>query len=171
MKIKLILVALSCFISFGWAENNAVLLDRVMKLQAHLKSASDPDQTLYDMGGFAQEMDVSLKEYAKQSAYRDVCHLKVIKSENFGDFISYDGYHYRQLISKYPNSPLVDDASYRLIYVIDSDSYNYEDLEVQKDKLEAFIKQFPKSNLYKEAKEKINAIEQTLKSGGPAIYD
>ena len=95
----------------------------------------------------------------------------MIKSENFGDFVSYDGYHYQQLINKYPNSPLVDDAAYKLISVIDTESYNYEDIEEQKDKLEAFTKKYPKSNLYKEAKEKINSIEKILKSGGPAIYD
>ena len=62
MKIKLKLLLLLCFATFGWGENTQVLLDRVMKLQVYLKSATQPDQVLYDMGVFVQEMDISLEE-------------------------------------------------------------------------------------------------------------
>ncbi len=171
MKVKLVTIALFCCITSAWSEGNEVLLAKVTKLQRDLKSASHPEQTLYDIGESAQQIDISLEEYNKNRDFKEICHLKVIKSENFGDFVSYDGYHYHQLISKYPQSSLVDDAAYRLVYIIDTESYNYEDLEQNKQKLEIFIKKYPKSNFYGEANEKINSIEKILKSGGLAIYD
>jgi len=171
MKVKLVMSVLLCWSTYGWAESNEVLLQRVVKLQSDLNGTLHRDQLLYDIGESVQKMDLSLVEYAQKSDYKNICHLKMVKSENFGDFVSYDGYHYRQLIQHYPQSTLADDASYRLIYVISTDTYNYHDTEVERNKLQLFVDKYPKSNFYKEAKERMNVLEDIAKSGGSTIVD
>ena len=38
--------------------------------------------------------DTAVNEYNKSSNSKNICHMKIIKSENFGDFIGSDRYHY-----------------------------------------------------------------------------
>jgi len=125
---------------------------------------------LLEIGKLASQMEISLEAYQKDNNYRTIAHLKIVKSDNYGDFVAYDGYHFKQIIKKYPHSNLVDDAKYYLIYLSD-DVNNYTDLNEEKTKLEAFIKKYPKSNLLTQAKERIEFIENSIKSGAPAILD
>ena len=65
---------------------------------------------LLSIGTLAMKMGVSLEAYQKQPQMQSICHLKVVKSANYGDFTAYDGYHFRELIKHFPNSNLIDDA-------------------------------------------------------------
>lgn len=175
MKLYLPIVLCIPFLALAWGQehlqNNKTLCKEVILLKSKLPSSTKADKILYNIAQLAQQIDISPKDYNQNSDYKNICHLKVIKSANFGDFVSYDGHHYQQLIKRYPNSSLKDDASYALIYVISSTTYNYEDLEKEKKKLEIFIKKYPKSNFYNKAKKRIISIEQVLKNGGGAILD
>ena len=174
MKTNIIVVLLFCLSTFGLSQESLgenTLCKKVTLLSTKIKNSSSPDKVLYEIGKLAQKLEPTVEEYKKNSDLKDICHLKVVKSENFGDFVSYDGYHYQQLILNHPQSNLADDASYQLIYVISEDVYNFADMKVEKERLEAFVKKYPKSNLHKEAKERIKSIERDLKSGISAIMD
>lgn len=125
---------------------------------------------LLSIGKIAIKMEVSLEAYQKEPQMKRICHLKVVKSANYGDFVAYNGHHFRELIQKFPNSDLVDDASYYLLY-ISKDVNNYDDLNEEKQKLEGFIQKYPNSNLAPKAKERIEFISNHIKNGGEVILD
>ncbi|MDH5432687.1 MAG: hypothetical protein OEY19_01990 [Gammaproteobacteria bacterium] len=125
---------------------------------------------LLALGQTASNLEISLQEFSVEQAISQDLHMKIVHSENFGDFVSYDGYHFQQIIKKHPKSDLVDDAEYELIYVL-PDSHNYWDLKVEKKALEAFLKKHPKTNLLNEVTERIKFIADYLDSGGWEIVD
>ncbi len=97
--------------------------------------------------------------------------LKIVKSENFGDFTSYSGYHFQTIIDKYPQSNLADDAAYALIYIITDDVYNFDDAKIERKKLLQFMKTYPKSNLINTATNRVKAIDYDIKHGVSTIMD
>ncbi len=150
---------------------NITLCDEVALLKKSITQDSSSKAILMVMGNLAQRVEIEPNEMKKYQVQQQACHLKVVKSENFGDFVSYDGYHYKRLLKNYPKSDLADDAAYRLIYVIDQESYNYADIKEEKTKLQKFIKTYPQSNLLKEAEGRVKEIEEHLKNGGIEIMD
>ena len=175
MKIQVILLVLFTLMSFG-KEIEEIRVDspmvkKVVELDSTLSSSQHPDKVLLKIAKLVKQIDIDLEAYSKNKNYKKICHLRVVKSANFGDFASYDGYHLKEIINTYPKSNLADDAAYELIDVILSDEYNFHDMQEEKRKLLSFIKKYPKSNLKKKAKERVEAIEKVLKNGGPAIYD
>jgi len=62
----------------------------IAKLNIEQKSTKKPEQILLKIGNIASTIeDVELKEFNKTSDYKNICHLKVVKSQNFGDFVAY----------------------------------------------------------------------------------
>jgi hypothetical protein len=147
------------------------LCAEVAFLQQRTKGNHYAADLLMTMGDMAKMIDIEPKIYLKDTKYRDICHLKIVKSANFGDFVSYDGYHYKQIIKHYPQSSQADNAAYELIYIVDKDQYNYADTGEEKRELEAFVKKYPKSDKRKEAKARIKEIDTALKNGGSPILD
>jgi len=139
------------------------------------KQSKEPAKVLFQLGKLAEtienEAPVEIEAYKKDPNYKNVCHFKIVKSENFGDFPSYSGYHYSQILAKYPKSDLADDAAYALVYVITEDTYNFSDTRTEKKKLERFLHTYPKSNKVKEARTRIREIEDALKNREPPILD
>jgi TolA-binding protein len=155
--------------------SNTVKLEQVIKLnalyiKAQKSNAALADQILLKMGQIALDMEPSLEAFNQKREYRNICHLRIVKSANYGDFAAYDGYHFKKIIQNYPKSKLVDDAFYHLIYVSE-DVNNYTDLKKEQQKLEDFIKKYPKSNLLERAKNRIEFIKNHLKNGGIRIID
>ncbi len=142
--------------------------------KAHEQS-KEPAKVLFQLGKLAEEVEkkapVEIEAYKKDPNYKNICHYKIVRSENFGDFPSYSGYHYFQILKQYPDSDLVDDAAFALIYVITEDTYNFSDTRIEKGKLEQFLEHYPKSNKAKEARTRIREIEDALKNGEPPILD
>ncbi len=175
MKIKVVLLVLFTLMSFGkeMQEKSAdnPIVKQVVALDSSLSNSQYPDKVLLEIAKLLMPIDISLEEYKQNENYKEVCHLKVVKSANFGDFISYDGYHLKKIINTYPKSNLADDAEYELISVILSEKYNFHDVLEEKRKLLNFIKKYPKSNLRKKAEERVETIEKDLKNGGLEIYD
>ena len=176
MKIKIIVLLVLTVSVFGFAQESKSTIDpackKIAELQKTLKSSSEPDKVLLRMGKIANEVqDVSLDQFRKNSDYKNICHLKIVKSANFGDFTSYDGYHFNKILEKYPRSKLADDAAYELIYVINDDVYNYSDAKTERKKLLQFVKKYPHSNLAKTAKKRIKAIDYDIKHGVQTIID
>ena len=115
-------------------------------------------------------MKVSIDEFKENSNYENICHLKIIKSANFGDFIGYGGYHFKKILDEYKNSKYVDDADFELIYSY-KDEYNYSDVEETKRNLELFMNKYPYSNMLPEVKKRLKSISDYLKEGGQSIID
>jgi len=143
----------------------------IKRLESTLDNSKKPDEILLRMGDIAKDIDIEIDTYRANPDYKNICHLKIVKSDNYGDFPTYSGYHYSQILKKYPKSNLIDDASYRLIYIITEDIYNFDDMNVEKNKLKRFIAKYPKSNKKQEAKARIKEIDRELKSGVPPILD
>ena len=176
MKIKTIVLLVLTVSTLSFAQESKNTIDpackKIVELQKTLKSSSEPDKVLFRMGKIANEVqDVSPDQFRKNSDYKNICHLKIIKSANFGDFTSYDGYHFKKILEKYPRSKLADDAAYELIYVINDDVYNYSDTRIERKKLLQFVKKYPNSNLAKTAEKRIKAIDYDIEHGVPTIMD
>ena len=175
MKIKIVLLVLVTLMSFGKEmqekRSDSPIVEKVVALNNSLSNSQHPDKVLLEIARLLMPTDISLETYRQNDNYKEICHLKVVKSANFGDFVSYDGYHLKKIIKTYPESNLADDAEYELISVILSDEYNFHDVLEEKTKLLNFIKKYPKSNLRKKAEERVKTIEIDLKNGGSAIYD
>ena len=175
MKIKVMLLVLCTLMSFGkeMQEKSAdsPIVKKVAALDSSLSSSQHPDKVLLEIAKLIMPVDISLEEYRQNENYKELCHLKVVKSANFGDFISYDGYHLNKIINTYPKSNIADDAEYALISIILGEEYNFYDVLEEKTKLLSFIKKYPKSNLRKEAEKRVETIEKDLKNGGSVIYD
>ena len=136
-----------------------------------LEASLSPTERLMQQAKMAQNIELDLETFQKDPRYAKECHFKIVKSDNFGDFPSYSGYDYQYLIEHYPNSPLVDDAVYALIYVITEASYNFSDVRKEKQKLLHFLKHYPKSNKYAEAFKRVKEIDAQLESGQSPILD
>lgn len=175
MKIKIVLLILFTLISFGKEiqerKADSPIVKRVAILDSSLPNSQHPDKVLLEIAKLLMPIDISLEAYRQNNSYKKICHLKVVKSANFGDFVSYDGYHLKKIINTYPKSHLADDAEYKLINVILSDEYNFHNVQKEKMKLLSFIKKYPKSNLKEKAKKRVETIEKNLKNGGSIIYD
>jgi hypothetical protein len=169
MKEQLI-IALVLTVTSIYAKTN-IPCTNIATLEKTLKQSKNPGKILLQMGALAEKMEVEPETYHKNPDYRNICHLKIVKSENFGDFPSYSGYHYYQILKKYPKSKIADDAAFALIYVITEDTYNFSDTRIEKKKLETFLQQYPTSNKAKEAKARIKEIEDALKNGQSPILD
>ena len=152
-------------------KNSAAPCKKVADLAQVISKQPHPERTLLQIAHLAQKIEVNPEEFAKNSCYQEICRLRIVKSENFGDFVTYDGYHYRKILKEHTGSDLADDAAYELIYVISGDTYNYEDIEKEKEKLLQFLGKYPKSNKASEAKMRANEIKEILLRGEPAIYD
>ena len=127
-------------------------------------------ETLLSIGKLALKMKISIDDFNKNNDYKNICHLRIVKSANFGDFVGYDGYHFNKIISDHPETDLVADAEYNLIYIV-PEEYNYEDLNGEKDKLKLFIKKYPNSNLKDKATKRYKWISEDLKKGNQSIID
>lgn len=175
MKIKIVLLVFFTLMSFGKEmqekKADSPIIKKVVVLDSSLSNSQHPDKVLLEIAKLLMPIDISLEEYRQNENYKEICHFKVVKSANFGDFVSYDGYHLKKIINTYPESNLADDAEYELINVILSDKYNFHDVQEEKTKLLNFIKKYPKSNLRKKAEERVETIEKDLKNGGSTIYD
>ncbi len=167
----ILLIGLTSSILASEATYEISICDEVALLEKAITQDSSSASILMVMGNLSQRVEVELEELQKYQERQQACHLKVVKSENFGDFVSYNGYHYKEILKNYPKSNLADNATYRLIYVIDQDRYNYADIKLEKVKLQQFIKIYPKSNLLKEAQSRVKEIEEHLKNGGEEIMD
>jgi len=158
MRKMLLLLILTIFIN-AQNSNSTLACRDIAILQEVIDNCKNPEQILLKMGDIASKVeDLELKEFKKNSNYKDICHLKIVKSQNFGDFVAYSGYHYLQILKNYPKSSVADDAEYNLIYVITDDTYNFSDSCIEQKKLEAFIKKYPNSNKVKEAKARVKEI-------------
>jgi hypothetical protein len=148
---------------------------KIAQLNASLSQSKHPENILLQMGEQVQKIEnlapLEMEAYQKNPTYKNLCHFKIVISENFGDFPSYSGYHYYQILEKYPKSALADDAAYALIYVITEDTYNFSDTRIEKKKLAQFLHDYPKSNRATEAKARIKEIEVQLQRGESPILD
>ena len=147
------------------------LCTAVSHLEQRLHDTPCAPDLLMTMGEMAQKIEITRKVFQNNPLYKEACHLKIVKSDNFGDFPTYSGYHYQQILDRYPHSPLVDDAAYALIYVITEERYNFSDTRNEKKKLQNFINLYPKSNKVSEARARILEIEEQLKNGQSPILD
>lgn len=170
---------LICFLIFIAADldsaeklnENKKLFENIIALNAeYLSASSKKDSILLSIGLSAMELKASLSEYRSDERFKNICHMKIVKSENFGDFISYDGFHFKKILKDYPKSNFVDDAEYYLIYIV-PDEFNYDDLQLEKEKLDLFIKKYPKSNLYEKANKRLMWLIDYIKSGKQTIID
>jgi hypothetical protein len=148
---------------------NVSNLKNIIDLNNQYTNNKNPE-TLLSIGKLALKMKISIDDFNKNNDYKNICHLRIVKSANYGDFVSYDGYHFNKIINDYRESDLVDDAEYYLIYII-PDEYNYEDLSEEKDKLKSFIKKYPNSNLKDTATKRYKLINEYLKKGNQPIID
>ena len=155
----------------GEATLASALCGEVAYLKKRLEVSRHAPDLLMVMADLAQKIEIEPRAFAQDSRYQKICGLKHVRSDNFGDFITYGGTHYDRIIRQYPQSDLVDDAAYELIYVITDDTYNYSDTRIEKKKLLAFLKRYPKSNKRKEAQARIREIDTALKNGEPPILD
>jgi len=179
MKIKINIVPLFLICILGFAEGNegenginSSVCREITALESKLHSSSKQDKVLFELGKISSKIpEVSIEQYKKNKDYKTICHLKIVKSENFGDFTSYNGYHFQTIIDKYPQSNFADDAAYALIYIITDDVYNFDDAKVEREKLLQFIKTYPKSNLINTATKRVKAIDYDIKHGVPTIMD
>ena len=170
LTTSLLLLSITIYATTATVDAHSSCAD-IATLEKRLTQSEKPEKLLLQMGAAAEKMDVEMKVYRQNPDYKNICHLKIVKSENFGNFPSYSGYHYYQILEKYPKSDLADDAAFALIYVITEDTYNFSDTCIEKKKLETFLKQYPDSNKAEEAKARIEEIDVQLKNGEPPILD
>jgi hypothetical protein len=146
-------------------------LEKIIALyNQYIGDADNKDKLLLSMGQIAMKMKISIEEFNKKKDYKNICHLRIVRSANFGYFVSYDGYHFEKILNDYPNSEFAADAEYSLIYIV-PDEYNYKNLDDEKNKLELFLKKYPESNLKNNAKKRYDWIVDYLKNGGQSIVD
>ncbi len=144
-------------------------LSDITKLYESFKANGDP-HVLLDIALKCQAMKVTLQQFQRVAEFGTVCHLRIVKSENFGDFVAYDGYHFKKILEDFPDSDLVDDAEYHLIFVL-PEEYNYTDLAEEKKKLEVFLAAHPDSNLREKATKRLTILDEYLKQGAQSILD
>ena len=144
-------------------------LTNITKLYESFAANGDP-HVLLDIARKCQAMKVTLQQFHRVAEFGTVCHLRIVKSENFGDFVAYDGYHFKKILEDFPDSDLVDDAMYHLIYVL-PEEYNFADLADEKKKLEAFLAAHPDSNLREKATKRHTILDEYLKQGAQPILD
>lgn len=150
---------------------NIINLKKIIELNnQYIANKNDKDEMLFSIGQLALQIKTSIQDFSNNIDYKNICHLRIVKSENFGDFVSYDGYHFFKIINDHPDSDLVDDAEYNLIYII-PEVYNYDDLNDEKNKLELFLKKYPNSNLKDKANKRYNWLIEYLKNGEQSIID
>ena len=128
---------------------------------AQMQKLSDATAAaLLKQGQYCAQLEPTAAVFKHHPRYQTLCHLRIVQSANYGDFPSYDGYHFKQILDAYPTSKSVDDAAYALIYVITEDTHNYEDPKEEQRKLRTFVKRYPRSRHKTEALKRIQAIDR-----------
>ena len=157
MKIIYILIILSSMTLGTFAQNN--------------KPISTSAQMLYTLGEVCKRVEIDTKRFKADKRFGEFCHMHMIKSDNFGDFPTYRGYHFKQILTYYPGSDFSDKAAYALIYLIDQEVYNFDDVRQEMRKLEKFIRAYPQSTLRLRAQKRITKIKTDLRNGISPILD
>ena len=157
MKIIYILVILSSMTISTFAQSN--------------KPITTSAQMLYTLGEVCKRVEVDTKSFKADKHFGKACHIHMVKSDNFGDFPTYSGYHFKQILAYYPDSDFSDKAAYALIYLIDQEVYNFDDVRQEMRKLEKFIQAYPQSTLRLRAQKRIAKIKTDLKNGISPILD
>ncbi|EPG64670.1 tetratricopeptide repeat protein [Leptospira wolffii] len=145
-------------------------IDKLNSLLLEEENSKEFDRLLLEMGKLLLNVDISISDYKKDLKYRNVYQLSIIKSANYGNFVGYTGYHFKKIISDYPNSEFLDDAEYYLIYSL-PEEYNYDNLKEEKGKLEGFLKKYPDSNLSGTVRKRIKWLRSYIKNGQNWIVD
>ncbi len=128
-------------------------------------------QMLYALGEVCKRVEIDTKRFKADKRFGEFCHIHMVKSDNFGDFPTYSGYHFKQILTHYPDSDFSDKAAYALIYLIDQEVYNFDDVRQEMRRLEKFIHAYPQSTLKPQAQKRITKIKTDLKNGVSPILD
>ena len=116
--------------------------------------------SLLKLGQFCAGLEPELVEWKAHPAYRRQCHIRVVRSANYGDFPAYDGYHFKQILRDYPGTPAAEEAAYALIYVITDITHNYSDPREEQRKLRTFLKRYPRTRHRKAIEKRIREIDK-----------
>jgi len=119
---------------------------------------------LYNLGNYCYQAEIKIEDFIKERNFKFICHIKIINSENYGDYLKYDGYHFKKLLKMYPQSEFSDRAEYILVD-IKSEGDDFTDLKILKNNLEKFIKKYPKSDLVESAQKRIDLIRNEIEQG------
>ncbi len=157
MRPIYILIVLSSITISTFAQNN--------------KPITTSAQMLYALGEVCKRVEIDTKRFKTDKRFGEFCHIHMVKSDNFGDFPTYSGYHFKQILTYYPDSHFSDKAAYALIYLIDQEVYNFDDVRQEMQKLEKFIQAYPQSALRLRAQKRIAKIKTDLKNGVLPILD
>lgn len=145
-------------------------LDEVILLKSQLSEKSNySDSLLFELGKKLSTIKISIDDYNNNEIYKEL-KMKIVRSENFGDYITYGGFHFQVITNDFSDTELADDAAFELIY-IPPDIHNYDDIRATKDKLEEFLKKYPSTNLKNTAMERISDLTKQIESGAQTIYD
>jgi hypothetical protein len=169
--IAMLVLGFGSMVFAGDGAETLALCGEMANLEKHLSSNPHAPDLLMVMADLAQKIKIKPKTFSQDTRYQKECGLKYVHSDNFGDFVTYSGVHYNRIIRQYPQSDLADDAAYELIHVIAEDTHNHSDIRIEKKKLLAFLKHYPKSNKREEAQARIHEIDTALKNGEPPIID
>ena len=98
--------------------NSSVISDyeKIIKLNEFFEFNSNgdiADKILIEIGKIALKMEVTINEYNENLNLKNICHMKIGESGNYGDFIGYDGYHFKKILSEYNNSASIPAQSMR----------------------------------------------------------
>ncbi|TGL55470.1 hypothetical protein EHQ58_18485 [Leptospira ognonensis] len=127
----------------------------------------DPD-TLFKIGNYLNNIEIDVNDYRKDLKFYQKYNFELIESENFGESISYNGFHFKKIIIEFPESEFLDDCIY-LMHFIENDKKDFIDLKKEKKFLSKFLIKYPNTNLKENIENKLIAIEKEIKSGNDII--
>ena len=151
--------------------SNEILLNNIVNMDNQFKSSNvnlRKDCLLYNMGESIMDLNISLNEFNNNDKYKNICHLRILNPSVTNTLTCYDGYHFKLLLTAYPDSYYITDAAYYLTYII-PDNFNYRDLHYESIKLLEYITTYPGSRYYEAAKQRYELVIEYLKSGSNSI--
>ena len=127
----------------------------------------DPD-TLFKIGNYLNNIEIDVNVYRKDLKFYQKYNFELVDSENYGEFISYNGFHFKKIIIEFPESEFLDDCIYSM-HFIENDRKDFIDLKKEKKFLSKFLIKYPNTNLKENIENKLKLIEEEIKSGNDII--
>lgn len=147
-------------------ENGTELKNKIQSFLLNINDKNDitVDEKIFQISEYLNQTRIEENEFLKNEEFFLQVGFILNKSENYGNFIVYNGKHCTDLIKNFQKSKFVDDCIY-MLHIIENDKKDFLDLKSELKYLNNFLKRFPESNLKENITDRIMAIQEEIKNG------
>ncbi|TGM23612.1 hypothetical protein EHQ82_05270 [Leptospira selangorensis] len=147
-------------------ENESELKIKIQSFLINIneKNGIAEDEKIFQISEYLNQTEIEENEFLKNQEFFLQVGFILNKSENYGNFVVYNGKHCQSLIKNFKRSKFEDDCIY-MLHIIENDKKDFLDLKSELKYLNNFLKRYPESNLKQSITERMKEIHDEINNG------